>query len=202
MKFINQNSAVLSLSSALDPSYAVIDGRKEIDRLKFLTDFSSLINFYDQENKINGNWNPFLMKDPVFLTASIAKVNFNKLHNQFLKTCKSLNHLINNPVINDKHQDISISFNQIFNQLLSIFFRIERWSHSLLKIDTIEDAQHNFRNEFKQSESTSRDVGRLDNIAEVLNEYFRRNRPIRIQGRTTRVVNPKTGSSYTKSKDD
>ena len=53
MKFINQNSAVLSLSSALDPSYAVIDGRKEIDRLKFLTDFSSLINFYDQENKIN-----------------------------------------------------------------------------------------------------------------------------------------------------
>ena len=74
--------------------------------------------------------------------------------------------------------------------------------HSLLKIDTIEDAQHNFRNEFEQSESTSRDDGRLDNIAEVLNEYFRRNRPIRIQGRTTRVVNPKTGSSYTKSKDD
>lgn len=135
MKFINQNSAVLSLSSALDPSYAVIDGRKEIDRLKFLTDFSSLINFYDQENKINGNWNPFLMKDPVFLTASIAKVNFNKLHNQFLKTCKSLNHLINNPVINDKHQDISISFNQLFNQLLSIFFRIERWSHFMFRFD-------------------------------------------------------------------
>jgi len=74
--------------------------------------------------------------------------------------------------------------------------------HSLSKIDNIEDANHNLKNEFENSESTSRDYGRLGIIAKVLNEYFKRNRPIRIQGRTKRVVNPKTGSSYTKSKDD
>ncbi|GGG31352.1 hypothetical protein GCM10011344_35350 [Dokdonia pacifica] len=82
---IDQNSAITSLNKALKPSACLIDSRSEIDRLSFLTKFASLINFYDHKNKVNGNWAPFLLKDPIFLMASIATMPF---HEKYLKYIK------------------------------------------------------------------------------------------------------------------
>ncbi len=130
MSQIDQNKTIFSLQSALIPSLNLIDSREEIDRLKFLTEYATLINFYDQENTINGSWNPFLMKDPVFLLANIAKVNYTKIHDLYNSTCTNLKQVISNT---PTQENISIYFNQLFNQLLEVFMKIERWSHFMDK---------------------------------------------------------------------
>ncbi|NQY29152.1 MAG: hypothetical protein HRT69_06745 [Flavobacteriaceae bacterium] len=130
MSQIDQNKTIFSLQSALTPSLNLIDGREEIDRLKFLTEYATLINFYDQENTINGTWNPFLMKDPVFLLANIARVNYTKIHGLYNTTCTNLKQVISNT---PTQENISIYFNQLFNQLLEVFMKIERWSYFMDK---------------------------------------------------------------------
>ena len=130
MSQIDQNKAFFSLNSALTPGLNLIDGREEIDRLKFLTEYASLINFYDQENTINGTWYPFLMKDPVFLLANVAKVNYTKINSLYNITAINLKELISDT---PTHENISTYFNQLFNQLIEVFMRLERWSHFMDK---------------------------------------------------------------------
>ncbi|PCI93946.1 MAG: hypothetical protein COB15_15420, partial [Flavobacteriales bacterium] len=126
MTLIDQKTTYHSLNSALNPGLDLIDGRKEIDRLKFLTEYASLINFYDQENKVNGTWNPFLLKDPVFLLATIAKVNHTKIHDHYVTSSDNLKGLISK---DSTHKNIPILFNQQIAQLINVFVKIERWSH-------------------------------------------------------------------------
>ncbi|WP_420590824.1 hypothetical protein [Bacterioplanoides sp.] len=58
--------------AALEPSHARLDARTLLKRLQFLVGFSRKVNFYDSDNKKNGNWAPFLLKDPLILSAWLS----------------------------------------------------------------------------------------------------------------------------------
>ncbi|MES3019692.1 MAG: hypothetical protein V4721_18025 [Bacteroidota bacterium] len=58
---------------ALDPDYIKIDDRKIEDLLKFMTDMSSQINFYDEKNQIDGDWQDFFKSDINVLVLLITK---------------------------------------------------------------------------------------------------------------------------------
>ncbi|MEP6930278.1 MAG: hypothetical protein ABI850_09705, partial [Flavobacterium sp.] len=126
MLVIDQNSAINSLNEALVPNPNLIDGRTEQDWLYFLTEFSKLINFYNNTNTIEGNWNPFLLKDPVFLMASISRTNYKGLHSTYKNTCSEIQTLLltDSPgVLNSK------ALNKLFDHITSIYKIIERWTH-------------------------------------------------------------------------
>ncbi len=125
---MNQNQITASLNHALQPSANLIDGRTERDWLGFIADFASLINFYDLTNQVNGNWSPFLLKDPIILLASISKTNVSKQHTLYLKTCMQLEQEVAG--LNAPNQ-----FNNLFNQLIGLFLKIERWIYFMLKSD-------------------------------------------------------------------
>lgn len=128
MSQFDQHTAMIALEKALVPNPRLIDGRTEADNLRLLADFASLFNFYDRTNTINGNWSPFLLKDPVFLVASIAKTSFQKAYSLFINTClqleKNLKIDLNTPFISN-------GFNQLFDQLTAVFQTIERWTYSM-----------------------------------------------------------------------
>lgn len=126
MLAINQNSALDSLNEALVPHPYLIDGRTEQDWLYFLTEFSKLINFYNTTNTIEGNWNPFLLKDPVFLMASISKTNYKGLHTSYKNSCTEIQTLLTS-----ESQGISNSnaLNKLFDHITTIYKIIERWTH-------------------------------------------------------------------------
>lgn len=130
MKEVNQRSILHSVHSALTPNASLIDGRTEQDWLRFLSDFATLINFYDQNNSVNGNWEPFLLKDPVFLMATIAGTSFTKLYTLYLHTCHKLEQLLS---MNSHKKDLAISFNQLFDQLINLFLKIKQWFHYMLQ---------------------------------------------------------------------
>ncbi|WP_205318040.1 hypothetical protein [Kordia sp. SMS9] len=116
---------MIALEEALVPSAGLIDGRTETDNLRLLADFASLFNFYDRTNTINGNWAPFLLKDPVFLVASIAKTAFQKAYSLFINICLQLEIALQE----DIHTTyISNGFNQLFDQLSAVFQTVEQWT--------------------------------------------------------------------------
>ena len=126
MNQFDQHTAIIALEQALVPSAGLVDSRTEADNLRFLVDIASLFNFYDQTNKINGNWSPFLLKDPVFLVASIAKTSFQKAYSLFINTCVQLEKSLQTDI---NTAFISNAFNQLFDQLTYIFHTIERWTY-------------------------------------------------------------------------
>jgi hypothetical protein len=128
MRAIDYSNVIASVEKALVPSPELIDGRTEKDRLSFLTDFAALINFFDHNNRINGDWTPFLLKDPVILLASISRTKFNKYHTLYLGTCNKLQQTL---AAKKEVGDIPNSFNQLFDQLTRIFRIIERWTYYL-----------------------------------------------------------------------
>ncbi|RBW55867.1 hypothetical protein DS884_16085 [Tenacibaculum sp. E3R01] len=127
MNLIDQNKALLSLGNSLENHSCLIDGRTEKDDLSFLVDFASLINFYDQTNTINGDWSPFLLKDPVFLLASIAKTPFNKMHALYVQTCLKLKEVLTSNKVEDLKDVITNSINQLFDQIIGIFHILQGW---------------------------------------------------------------------------
>lgn len=126
MNQFDQHTAMISLEQALVPSAGLVDSRTEADNLRFLVDISSLFNFYDRTNTINGNWSPFLLKDPVFLVASIAKTSFQKAYSLFINTCLQLEIALQTDM---NTAFISNAFNQLFDQLTYVFQTIERWTY-------------------------------------------------------------------------
>ncbi|KAF2517475.1 hypothetical protein E0W68_10915 [Flavobacterium salilacus subsp. salilacus] len=120
MPIIDQYSAITAQQEALVPSPRLIDGRTEKDWLSFLSGFASLVNFYTKDNQLYGNWRPFLLKDPLFLTATIAGTPFKRLHTLYINTVKNLKSLIANPMAGSL-------FNQLFDQLNDVFMYIKQW---------------------------------------------------------------------------
>lgn len=126
MKVIDQNTAIASLETALVPDPFLVDGRTEKDRLSFLCDFGALVNFYDNTNSINGNWRPFLLKDPVFLLAHISVTDFRRLYKLYSNTCVVLEKTLDET---PEPGNTSVFFNQMFDQVTDIFLRIEQWTY-------------------------------------------------------------------------
>ncbi len=133
MTGLNQNQALLSVNQHLIPEDRMIDGRTEKDMLNFLTNFSGLINFYDNTNTINGTWAPFLLKGPVFLLASISSTPFSDIHQLYLSSYKELESIVNST---ERQDHVKAHFSRFFDQLFEVFIRIERWSWYMTNNDT------------------------------------------------------------------
>ena len=58
--------------AALDPGYARADDRSLPVVLDFAARFGCLINYYDFENTLRGDWGEFFARDPILALASIA----------------------------------------------------------------------------------------------------------------------------------
>lgn len=119
-----------SLVQHLLPNPCLIDSRTETDYLHVLTDFARLINFYDRSNIKNGNWSPFLLKDPVILMATIAKTSFQNTFSFFINTYSQLQKTLLN---NSDSTFVTNGFNQLFDQLFLVFHAIERWTYFIQK---------------------------------------------------------------------
>lgn len=126
MNRIDQNSALTAQETALFSDTSLIDGRTEIDRLAFLSNFAEVINFYDHENKVNGNWRPFLLKEPAILLAHIAKTRINDYYKLYRDICTKIEFLLNEAKIS---KDLVINVNHLFNELTKLFTMLERWTY-------------------------------------------------------------------------
>lgn len=118
-----ENSAMESLELNLNYPNQLVDNRDSADWLNFIARFAGLINFYDKNNTLDGNWAPFILKDPFFLAITMSKTDTEKQNNRFRKSCTSLN--------TAESQKKPAIFNQLFDNILSVFRQIEAWTAAM-----------------------------------------------------------------------
>ncbi|RZN84054.1 MAG: hypothetical protein EVB11_03155 [Winogradskyella sp.] len=128
MTLINQNSAYNSLTDALISNNELIDGRTTQDRLAFLVDFAKYINFYDGNNKVSGNWEPFLNKDPIFLLASIIKTEYTEKYAQYIHMIKNVDKM-KMPFSDENEELVKAYINELIYMLIEMFKTIENWTY-------------------------------------------------------------------------
>ena len=153
MKVISQNSALQSWEKALHHQSIELEGRNTVDRLKFLSDFSTLINFYDLENKKRQNWSRFLLKDPVILLASIASTDYTPISKLFYRTVSNTHRLIELKEAKKKNVDdreIGNNFNQLFDQLTDLFIILELWTSYMKEFHHDYDLKHYIFKQLKE----------------------------------------------------
>ncbi|HZD95716.1 MAG TPA: hypothetical protein VE133_15745, partial [Candidatus Sulfotelmatobacter sp.] len=68
--------------AALAPEYAPIDERTCADQMSFALDFARLLSYYDDSNRLAGDWSGFFERDLAFLLARIVTTDFQREHFQ------------------------------------------------------------------------------------------------------------------------
>jgi hypothetical protein len=129
MSKIDQHSALLSTIQALDTNQELVDSRREIDHLNFMVKFSSLLNYYNGKDQVAGEWSSFLLKDPVFLTAHIAKVdvgNYETLFSENISVLEKESLGINKTLKNT--EKLKIATVELFNIYFDIYSHLEKWT--------------------------------------------------------------------------
>ncbi|MBL7727118.1 MAG: hypothetical protein JNM68_05515, partial [Dinghuibacter sp.] len=123
MNQVSQHNILGSVEQSLTGTQNLVDGRTEQDWLHFIAQYAALINFYDQQNQHHGNWQPFVLKDPVILLATISKTNYTSYEKEYRYICTNLNRLVqrNEAALGGE------SINNLFNFLTSVFLRIGEW---------------------------------------------------------------------------
>jgi hypothetical protein len=130
VRSINQHIAFHSIEKALDTSQDLVDNRSEVDYLDFLVRFSSLLNYFNAENRVSGEWNVFLLKDPVFLIAHISKTNVNRYESLFQKNITILDKESSKPNAAFKTSEkIRTATVEVFHLLFDVYSELVQWTY-------------------------------------------------------------------------
>ena len=68
------------LVSSLNPDNIKIDNRSLTDLLAYTKEVATLINFYGEDNEIQGNWGQFFQKNNSFFMAEIVNKDITTLY--------------------------------------------------------------------------------------------------------------------------
>ncbi|MEM9819415.1 MAG: hypothetical protein AAF985_00025 [Bacteroidota bacterium] len=104
------------LQRALLPDYALIDERRLSDLLSFAADYAQVINFYDTNNKVVGDWSAFFKKDVSVFLADIITLDLDELRNNIQET------------INRIYQSPEGDSNQKYLLFRSFFYQVLEWA--------------------------------------------------------------------------
>ncbi len=135
---INPAKIQASQFRSLDTNNVLIDQRTPMDQLSFIAGYAQLINFYNKNNELNGNWSPFLLKDPVILMAYIANSQYEKHYGLYKNIAKQLQEIESNlaQVLEQFSNDyaalidqVCLLLNGLFNILEQLFLKMAEWTH-------------------------------------------------------------------------
>ncbi len=111
------------LLKALLPQNAKIDDRKIEDILAFATEYSKLINFYDTENKPDGNWGCFYENDTCILLALLATIDTASIETAFKNCEEKINTFLKNDNCGDE-ADTTNPLPGYYDEMINIIFSL------------------------------------------------------------------------------
>ncbi|MGF2411133.1 hypothetical protein [Ferruginibacter sp.] len=117
------------LLKALLPGNAKIDDRKIEDILAFATEYSKLINYYNTENKPEGDWGCFYDNDPCIQLALLATIDTDTIEAAFAKLEEKINNNLNKkdcgPEDDNENDPLPGYYDNIIDLIYSIVIRIQ-----------------------------------------------------------------------------
>lgn len=102
----------------LEPHYVVPDERTLLELVQFTLSYAKSVSYFDFHNKPLGNWKPFLLNDPIFITGMIASTS---LESYKIRQDDLASKAENNPKGNKKFRE------GMADNLLSMIKNIYKW---------------------------------------------------------------------------
>ncbi len=109
---------------ALQADYAKADDRSLPELLDFAVRFGRLINYYDLDDTIQGDWSDFFARDPLLVLASIATTDVAAMERELARLAGRIRDERNEA---PKRQQLE----QLFESALDLPRRIDRWVHAM-----------------------------------------------------------------------
>jgi hypothetical protein len=123
----------------LNPDTVKVDERSLEDLLLFTAQFSQLINFYNLENKIDGNWSNFF-NDELVVLANIHQTNPNEIEQNFQQTVTLINRF-------KRPEKKKYYLEKAFAQIFEVAMLFEKWSQQLREVELFSGVSAPLRNE-------------------------------------------------------
>ncbi len=105
---------------ALGPGYARPDDRSLPELIDFAARFGRLINYFDLENTVHGDWSAFFAHDPVLVLASIARTDVARMERELTTLART----IREERTEERRRAL---FDRLFESALELPRRIDRW---------------------------------------------------------------------------
>ena len=102
--------------AALEENYFKIDERSAEDFLLFAYRYSELINYYDADNQIDGDWKAFFEKDISIVIARVAKNEYQEYKTSYEGLLETLETTTN-----------QANFKPLFEQIIQIGLLLDSW---------------------------------------------------------------------------
>lgn len=124
---------------ALKPEYVKIDEHDFIDNLVYSLGLSKMINYYNLENKKDGDWSDFLTDEAVIL-AAISFIKPAELEEKFKK-------YVNKSISFNKIEKKKLYLTRCFQEIYSIALKVDTWYKNLKDVESFQQSEVLFRNE-------------------------------------------------------
>ncbi len=131
---------------ALKENYVNIDEKSFEDMLVFTSRLSKLINFYNENNEVDGDWSHFFSDETVIL-ATIIDVNPTEIEKRFKSYIKKIS-LFKQPAKKNKY------LLKCFHEIYSLAKRFEHWYSKLRDIEEFSRHQLSVRSEISNAISS------------------------------------------------
>lgn len=112
---------------ALDPEYFKVDEKTIKDFTVFAIRFSRLINFYNLDNRVDGDWSNFIENDLTFVLVQIRGYDLKLEKNKYSKSISSL-------ISAHNFKEAITCFKEALKTTTSNFARIEAWRNKTKQI--------------------------------------------------------------------
>lgn len=119
--------------------FALVDEKEFADWIVFAKEFAAFINYYDQSNKVAGNWQPFFAGDISAQLGSIAIQNIDR----FREDIKERFDFIKNDENKTSVSEIEIKLNELFSALLTLSAALDYY---LLKLPDTSSLKSTIQN--------------------------------------------------------
>lgn len=112
------------LLKALLPQNALLDDRKIEDILSFAASYSKLINFYNVENKPDGDWSCFYENDPCIQLALLATIDTDSIETGFKQVEEKINNWLTKKDCSPGEEDETVLLPGYYDEMINIIYNI------------------------------------------------------------------------------
>jgi hypothetical protein len=134
---------------AFREGYVGVDESTREDLMAFAVEFSGLINYFNAEDRVDGDWSGFFLMDNAFLLAYISTTDIERLEQIFEKTVAETKYAVQ---FNIKFQLLTSIFEQILllANLFNVFLKIVNRQFSLQNTGIKQELEQIIRGELSQ----------------------------------------------------
>lgn len=127
-KYKNQGlSQFERVSEQLEPGYFSIDEFDLEKFVAFISEISSKISFFDDSNKLVGDWSLFFKRDPTFALIRLSSLNIELIRSRYFEKMRSFNSIRSDKKLST---EISNYSDELVNSLMDIEHNIVQLSSS------------------------------------------------------------------------